>query len=139
MCPLHAPSSYILPPLLTNRDTLCVEVGANCVTTLNSRMSPGELTQTGMLQRNESQLYCGSFLCALILKQSISLDIFLLIGIFQIFFGISKQAKRLFEGWGNEAFVFVISIAAITEKISSISREQNKQHKITFLGLKTDF
>lgn len=35
--------------------------------------------------------------------------------------------------------MFVISIAAIIEKISSIPREQNKQHKITFYGLKQDF
>lgn len=35
--------------------------------------------------------------------------------------------------------MFVISIAAIIEKISSIPREKSKQHKITFYGLKQDF
>lgn len=73
-------------------------------------------------------LYCRLFLPALILNQGITFDISQLIGIFSSWsLGISKWAKRFFEGWGHDTFLFVISIAAIIiEKISSEPREQNK-------------
>lgn len=73
-------------------------MGANCVSGLRSRMSPCELTLAGMLQRHQRSLYlyCRLFLCALILKQSISFDIFQLIG---IYLGILWEFQSRLKGF----------------------------------------
>lgn len=61
-------------------------------------MSPCELTLAGMLQRHQRSLYLyyRLFLCALILKQSISFDIFQLIG---IYLGILWEFQSRLKGF----------------------------------------
>ena len=98
ICPFHSPNFYILTPLFTRKDILWADVRANCVSGLRSRRSPCELTLAGMLQRHQRSLYLYRrlFLCALILKQSISFDIFQLIG---IFLGILWEFQSRLKGF----------------------------------------
>lgn len=106
--------------LFIRKDIWCAVVGANCVSPLSSRMSPCELTQAGMCQRSQSQLYCRPFLCALILKQSISFDIFQLIGIsLDIPWGFQSRLKGFLKDGEMRLLYLLFPMQLLLRKLAS--------------------
>lgn len=110
--------------------TVC-RSGSKLCQPLSSRTSPCELTQARRCQRNQSQLQCRPFLCALILKQSIGFDTFQLIGIFlDILWGFQSRLKGFLKDDKMKLLYLLFPLQLLLRKLAPCQESRTNNTRL---------